>query len=298
MGFRDDNEALRARLRTLEEENRRLEEALERATEPEPEPAAPPELESPPAEADDLAALVAAREAAERRAAVRERTAAEKERDRAAARLAKRPRRVHVESLAGVTRVRVDALLLRDKLQEQLGWGFGFIFINPGAFIVLAGSAWVLNATDLDAGVGIALVVLLWALALALMNLAWAAVMRDSWRLEMTTGEHFALYSGRSKQPTLLGRLSELDARVPEPDDARLHQVTLRDGRGRVEIENLTGADLRALRGALARARVGGFFSEPRARVDAPESGDSALFAEPLEAEDGLIDLRRLAEED
>jgi hypothetical protein len=85
---------------------------------------------------------------------------------------------------------------------------------------------------------------------LALINLAWAWIFRKSYVIELTA-EHFAVFAGRSKEPTLLGQRSDLASMLPERNDATLHDVKLRDGRAEIELVKLSPADLEALRAAL-----------------------------------------------
>lgn len=249
VGYRDDNEALRARVRALEGEVKRLEARLEnRAT---------PQRSPPLAASEDVGGgaeireLVLAREAAEREARDRALVAAERQRARRIARYARRPRRVRIAPGGGGLGVTIAPQFLRDSLREQAVWGLTFSFINPGVFVVIG----LTFALSIISGVGLGAAALmavpLWAVILTLLNVVYARWTHRRYRLELTGDGHFALYTRDRRRPLLLGRSAELEAQIDEPDPASLGSARLSDGHKTVEIKNLTAADLEELRQVL-----------------------------------------------
>lgn len=260
MGFRDENEALRARIRTLESEkedlrraNSRLEDALEAGSET---PPLSPENEAAPL--SDTASLrdrvlerVSKREA-EERSAKREAALAEAaKRADALLRVRKRSRRVRVADGASHRAIHIAPHPLSDQLRTQLPWGFGFALINPGIFVVIG---LVFLFVHFDVGFPWAILgpFVVWVAALSLINLAYAKWKCPPYRF-VFTGDHFAVYK-RGNDPVLFGRLKELEVDAPDPDPAELHRVRVSDGRESETLEFLCADDVDAMSSAIRSA--------------------------------------------
>ena len=197
----------------------------------------------------DLGALVAARDRDLRRAQEHKEARKRRRREAAVAKLAKRSRRV---SVAGgeETRVTIAALPLGDLLREQLPWGMGFAFVNPGIFIMGGlGSFFILGA-ELAVLPGILLSILTWAMVLFGLNLLVAQMRRRVLMLDFTADGHFALHRGDPRKAQLLGRAGELEAQISSPDPATLGSLRLRCN-GTAEVGRLSAADLTTLRETL-----------------------------------------------
>lgn len=263
MGFRDENEALRARIQTLESEKEelrreksRLEDALTgrpSAAEPSVQHEESEALVKTPSMSDGILERVSKREAEERSTERREAQEAAAARTDALERVQKRPKRVRVFAGTGHGVVEIGPNMLRDQLRRQAPFGFFFALVNPGIFVVI-GLAF-LFVFQFDTGPFWALVgpVLIWISVLTLINLAYAKWKSPPCRLEFT-GEHFAFYK-RGKEPVLFGKLGELKVDSPDPDPAELHEVRLSDGRDRKIIEFLCSDDVLALTSAIRSFR-------------------------------------------
>lgn len=197
----------------------------------------------------DLGALVAARDRDLRRAQEHKEALERRRREAAVAKLAKRSRRV---SVAGgeQTRVTIAPLPLSDLLLEQLPWGIGFIFINPGIFIMVGLTFLFVLKFELEVLPGILLSVFGWATVLLGLNLLVAQMRRSTLMLDFTADGHFALHRGDPRKAELLGRAEELSARLSDPNPARLGTLTLRCN-GSAVIERLSAADLTTLQETL-----------------------------------------------
>jgi hypothetical protein len=254
LGYRDDNEALRARVRALEGEVKRLEVELEgrdapiEAPAPDTRPAAAPELA---VAASEVQAMVLAREQEALRVSALERQAAERERARRVALYARRPRRVTAATAAdGSLQITIDRRFLSDSLREQWQGGIVFAFFNPGLFVML-GLLYALYALGVEIVAAALLAVPLWAALLGLINVAYARLANARYRLDVTGDGHFALYTRSPRRPLLLGRRSQLRADIDKPDPSALGKARLSDGATTVTIDHLTAADLAELRRAL-----------------------------------------------
>ncbi len=199
-------------------------------------------LEDPGA---DLGALVAARDRDLRRAQEKQEALARRTREAAVAKLAKRSRRVSVSG-GEQTRVTIAPLPLGDLLLDQLPWGMGFLFINPGIFIMIGLSFLFTLKFELEVFPGIMLSLLIWIVTLFGLNLLVAKGRQRALMLDFTADGHFALHSGDPRAAQLIGRAEELRADVSAPDPARLGSLSLRCN-GEVAIERLTAADLTTL---------------------------------------------------
>jgi len=248
MAFRDENEALRAKVRALQEEVESLQGEL-RGREAEPT-AAPVAL----AEADighdptDLAALVRKRELALRDAETRAAEHKRRKRDEKAARYADRPPRIAMDEAGGRRRIVIAPKLLRDQLYEQLGWGMGFAFVNPGVFIMVGLGVLFMETFELSAGWGVFAAITSWACLLFLINLAYAQIERRRILVDLTDDGHFAIYARRPKNPILLGRTTALEVRIDTADPSRLGSARFSDEHNGLEVDKLSARDLRALR--------------------------------------------------
>jgi hypothetical protein len=269
VGFRDDNQALRARIQALEaekaklgEDKRRLESALkERAVQGEsaaPESAAPENV----SKENGVKVLslgapimdrVSKRNAQEQALKQKQHEAAAAQRAKVLRRLQSRSKRVQVQSASGSSVIRIEPPVLSDQLRLQLPWGFGFAFLNPGVFVMI-GLGFVYGFY-LDVGLSQALLASLmtWVFALALINVVYAKWKSPPFRLELTN-KHFALYK-RGKKPILFGTLGELEVDAPTPDPAELHRVRVSDGRGDEAIDYLCAEDVVSLNSAIRSAR-------------------------------------------
>ncbi len=248
MTYRDETEALRAKVSALEEEVEELRGQLAGgAAPPAPQPTGLAPLA--PSEASSISEIVAARERAELMAQGRARAIQDRKRARRAARLARRPMRVSARRQGQAVHMVIERELLRDKLLAQLPWGFGFAFINPGVFIVVP--AVLALATWLPAGWAVLLGIVGWAAVLTGLNVLWALVMRPRYVLDVTAEGDFVLHGGSPRSPKLIGRRGKLVVQADEPDPASLGAVQLRDEHSRVDIDKLTAADLELLRGSV-----------------------------------------------
>jgi hypothetical protein len=205
----------------------------------------------------DIGALVAAKELAERQAQRRELQDTTRRKDEATAALALREDRVSVGTAPGLQRVTIAPVFLRDMLVAQLGWGFGFAFINPGVFIMMGIGALLANLTALGAGAYVPLTILLWLLLLTASNVIFALATRSRFVLDLTDTGHFALYEDNPKEPLLLGRRAQFSIDVDDPDPSALGEVDFSDGIRRYTAEKLTHRDLEAISTAVARWRGG-----------------------------------------
>jgi hypothetical protein len=251
MAFRDENEALRAKVRALQDEVETLRSELDGRDEPplpDPPPARRDALVENEADGKPLAALVREREQAIRKAEALAEQREREKREKRIARYADRLPRVTVEAAGGRRRILIAPKLLRDQLLAQLGWGFGFIFVNPGVFIVVLLTSIFLGAFELPFGQAVLAGITSWVCLLSAGNLAYAQTVRRRVILDLTADGHFAIYARRAKDPILLGRTAALKVRIDEPDPSRLGSARFSDGRGEVEIDRLSAADLRSLR--------------------------------------------------
>lgn len=254
MTYRDDNEALRARVRALEGQVRRLEDELEARDAPAstPAPALAP-IAAVDVDAGGVRAMVLAREQEARLARERAQQIEERARARRAARYAGRPRRVSVATDAdGSRRITIARQHLRDSLRDQLPWGIAFAGVNPGVFVVIGLIVTLRFAAGLGFGVAVPLAMLLWVVLLLAINVAYARFAHHRYQLDITADGHFALYTRTPRRPLLLGRRGELKAMIDDSDPAALGNARLSDGRSVVDVAKLTAADLDELRGALA----------------------------------------------
>lgn len=261
MGFRDDNQALRARIQTLEsekaqlsEEKRRLETALEGKV-----PKEDATLEEIAAQREPLSLhdtimdRVSKRNAREQTARQKKRAAKHAKHAKAIGRLQKRKQRVRVESASGGSLVNVRPGVLGDQLREQLPWGFGFALINPGIFVVVGLAFFYAVQFDMAPLWLVIAPLVTWVILLTLINVVYAKWKSPPYRLELTD-KHFALYK-RGKKPILFGTLAELKVDAPEPNPAQLHRVRVSDGRGDEAIDNLSAKDVGVLNSAIRSAR-------------------------------------------
>jgi len=252
MAFRNENVALRTKVQELQREI----ESLRGEREDRDEPSLTPVEPSPPRGqkvahvGDDVAALVAHREAEEAEARRVSRDSASRKREETVARLKERPRRVHVEHLPGKTRVHIEEKLMRDAIREDAEWHFFFFLINPGIFIV-GGLAGLLTVAGVEVLAAICLALVTWVASLALGNVVKARLYNPRHTLELLGDGHFALYRGGRREPALFGSMSQLSVRLSDPDDADLGWVKIGDGRVKVELTKLCPADVAALRTVL-----------------------------------------------
>ncbi|MCA9660482.1 MAG: serine/threonine protein kinase [Myxococcales bacterium] len=198
----------------------------------------------------DLGALVAAQERQRRLAQEQREALARRERDAKAAKLAQRPRRVSVSGGAEQTRITFAPIFLSDALLEQLPWGMGFAFVNPGVFIITGLSFLFILALDFGVGVGIVAAILSWAMILFGLNVLYAQLRRRPRYLDLTADGHFALHSGDPRKAELIGRVQNLRVSIPEPDPSKLSHIDISCGHSE-RVDRLSAADLTTLREAL-----------------------------------------------
>lgn len=265
MGFRDENEALRARIRSLESEtetlrreNSRLEDALAAGSTtptliPVTEEAPLPETASL---RDRVLDRVSKREAAERSAEHKDALAAAAKRSDALRRVQRRRKRVRIAVDSSHSAIHIDPHVLGDQLRRQAPWGFGFALLNPGIFVVIGLAFLFVPLFELEFPWALIVPLLVWVCALSLINLAYAKWKSPPYRFVLT-GEHFAFYK-RGKDPVLFGRVRELEVNAPEPDEAELHQVRVSDGRESETMEFLCADDVIAITSAIRSARRSG----------------------------------------
>jgi len=244
--FRDETEALRARVTALEEENEELRAQLEEKNEVKPAP----KVEKKPvvqSEAGEIAALVAQREAKALDAKTKKERNEQLARERRAARYARRPIRVSVERSEGESRIALGRELVRDRILEQAAWGYFFILVNPGwlAVVVLSFLFSTITSHFVVAGI------VTWAVLLAVLNWLWALVMRPRYTLVLTRDGHFVVRGGFLHRVKMLGRTKDLRMRVSDPNVAELGAFDLEHQDDSVRIERLTSRDLEALREVL-----------------------------------------------
>jgi hypothetical protein len=233
--YRDDLEAALARNHDLERKVRELEERLAPMAPTPPPPAAP-------SGDDEIARLVAARDAAVRAEQEQEANAKQRAWQRAARRRARRPQRVTVTDTAERRRITIRRRFLRDGLAAQAFWGGFFAAINPGIFIVM-----MLGGVFAMIDVDVWLAIPVWLAVLFAINVVYARFANRTWYLDLTANGHFALHTGNPRRAALLGRASELLVDLPEADPSRLHEVEI----GAKTVEDLTDRDILALDAAL-----------------------------------------------
>lgn len=264
MGFRDDNNALRARIQTLESEKEQLREeksSLENAlaekeeaksTTPEPPKDIVPSS-SVVSSRDAILEHMSKRKAQEQAEKEKARSAANAKRAKVVARLQRRKARVRIQSTPDGIAVHVEPGTAVDQLRQQLPWGFGFAFVNPGVFIMMGLAALFAFRFDMDFPAVMLAPIATWALLLTLINVAYAKWKTPPYRLEVT-GKHFALFK-RGDKPVLFGTLGELKVSAPDPDPLSLHRVRVSDGRKDEAIDFLLAEDVVALESVLLKPK-------------------------------------------
>lgn len=200
----------------------------------------------------DISALVSARDLATRQARRQSEVAARNRRTKAAAELARRDDRVSIARDGDCVRISIAPKFLTDKLKEQLGWGFGFAFFNPGVFIVMAIAA-ILNFQDVAPGPNAGLSLAIWVFLLTLSNVVFALATRRRLTLDITNTGYYALYEKSPKRPLLFGQVSEFEAKIDTPDRARLGEARFGDSHGQIDVDKLSPRDLETLDQALLR---------------------------------------------
>ncbi|MEZ4383820.1 MAG: serine/threonine-protein kinase [Nannocystaceae bacterium] len=204
----------------------------------------------------DLGALVAAKERQRRVAHEQREAVARRTREAKAAKLAQRPRRVFVAGGVDQTRITFAPMFLSDALIEQLPWGIGFAFINPGVFIATGLSFFYILALELSVLSGIIAAIVSWTVLLLALNVLFAQLRRKPRYLDLTAAGHFALHRGDPRKAELIGRVRDLRVRIPEPDPSRLGEISISGGKS-VSVDRLSAADLTTLREALGgRCRI------------------------------------------
>jgi len=245
MAFRNENVALQAKIRHLEEELKGLRSPISTGA-----PAAE-QVPALPAIGADVARLVKAREAQEAVARRASQSSEQRTRAKIVASHAKRPQRVCVERSPGKTRVHIDRKLMRDALTEEALWHFWFFLINPG-FVIAPLFAWgIIELFDVELMTGGLLGCLSWVAALAIGNVVYARLSNDSYTLDILEDGHFAMYAGASKTPALMGRRGELSVNLSDGDEAYLGWADISDRRTKVALTKLSPTDIASLRKAI-----------------------------------------------
>ena len=241
MGFRDENEALRARIVRLESEKAQLLEEKQRLENPKAAAAKAP---------DPVLERMAKRGTDEQNKEQRAQRVRDAERAKAADRLRRGKARVHVESTPESTIIHIAAPALIHPLREHFTWGFLFLFANPG-WLVVSGLGFFFSALcDLGVYASLTAACVTWTAALTLMNVTYAIWTNPACRLEFTP-ERYALYK-RGKDPAVFGERRKLGLGANDSDPTKLHDVGISDGRKEERIRYLRADDLDALRDATA----------------------------------------------
>lgn len=247
MAFRDDNEALRQRVQTLEEELADTRAELEELRNP---PKVRVEIEQSAPKASGLAAKVAAKEQASRHRKRQQELELEERRRKVRERLEQHGSRLEVTRAGSETILEVGPAPLREQLIDQMGFGFFFAAINPGIFIVAGLTAMLATMTELSIGSAIGVAVPVWLTLLVALNLLYAHFARPRFRIVFDE-ENFEVKKSGNESTSFLGRRRDLEVRV---DDEGPGEVRLRHSSGRVDIEALIQKDLDAIRELMVSA--------------------------------------------
>ncbi|MEM9070464.1 MAG: hypothetical protein AAGE52_18305 [Myxococcota bacterium] len=213
MAFRDENEALRQRVKALESELEDTRTELEELRKPpEVRVELEPEVAAPQGSSSSLAARVAAREAEEQRKARARELAAAQQKAEFAAKVAKREQRVVMVEEGDAIVLEVLPPPLKEQLVSQIPWGMVFAAINPGIFIVFGLGIAFSFVFALGLGASIFAAILTWLVLLFLLNLAFAHFVRPRFRITVDS-ENVEIVT-RGKQ--LLGRRKDLSVDFEE----------------------------------------------------------------------------------
>lgn len=231
MGFRDDNEALRQKVRALEEQVETLTEELEEVRTPKvrvPEPL-------PDAPAGDLDARIAAREALRAQQAVDEEAKARKQ-------LLKNqqgPREVRVQGDPTNALITIHRPLTR---QLRLVGHIAAAGAVPGSLFMVGIVAVLSETLSLGAAIGL-VATIYFAIVLAITILA-AQLSRPRIELRVTKDNFELKQAGQTK---MFGRRADLQMRVYEPTSKRRGHVYFRHENERITISELGLADTMVL---------------------------------------------------